>query len=110
MNRSTLKSYKYIARWKGALALLVLYVALEFSTLKIGSDWGVFLYVTLHFVIMPLLSICVIVLTIIAAYHVNSISRKLILCSSIMVPGTILFIAFTGSTMMIKILGVDFNR
>ncbi len=59
-----LNKLKYtFSGWTGALILLIIYLASEFGTVALGGDFGGFLYVTMHFIVNPLLGVLVIVLT-----------------------------------------------
>lgn len=96
--------------WKGSFLLLALYLISEIGLVKLGDNSGAFLYVTFHFIIMPLLSIFVIILTILKIYYGKGMKRKLLLAGSIIIPALIVFIAVTGDTTLPKLLNVDFNR
>jgi len=96
--------------WKGAFLLLVLYLLSEIGFVKLGGNTGAFLYVTFHFIIMPLLSICVITLTLRRIYCAATMKEKFVLLGSIVIPALIIFIAVTGDTTLPKMLQVDFNQ
>lgn len=90
--------------------LLSLYIFLEIIFAKIGGNTAAFLYVTFHFIIMPLIAILVLILTTRQISRANTITAKLLLLSSLAIPMMVLYIAVTGDTTLPKILNVDFNR
>ena len=84
--------------WPVSILLLILYVASEWgSRYLIGGDSGAFLYVTSHFIVMPLLSIVIIVLTTIRVVRTPGTSQRILVFSSIAIPCAILLIAVSGS-------------
>jgi hypothetical protein len=101
---------KYFNGWKGAFLLLVLYLFSEIGFVKLGGDTGAFLYVTIHFILMPLLSILLIIFTIRRIYYASGVKKKLLLAGSVIIPAFIVFIAVTGDTTLPKLLNIDFNR
>lgn len=96
--------------WKASLILGVAYVLAEFATYKAGGDLGAFLYVTMHFVLMPLASMFVIGATAVRVLSMETMLQKLVGCGAIIVPATIIFLAFTGNTITMDLFGIDFNR
>lgn len=108
--KTTQKSWTYFAGWRGSFSLLILYFVLEFGTYKIGGDWGAFLYVTFHFILMPLLSMCLLIITLLYVVKASGISKKILIFSSIAIPIYIIIIAFTGNTIMVDLLNIDFNK
>ena len=68
-----LNKLKYtFSGWTGALILLIIYLASEFGTVALGGDFGAFMYVTLHFIVNPLLSVLVIVAISMMAVNVQA--------------------------------------
>ena len=104
------QNMKYFTGWKGSLILLAAYMASEFGFPKIGGDWSAFLYVTFHFVLLPILSLLVIGMTTVAIIKANGKSDRAILFSSLLVPIFIIIVAATGTTYFAKMLDVDFNK
>jgi len=96
--------------WKVSLILGVAYLLAEFATYKIGGDLGSLLYVTMHFVVMPIASMVVIGATLFRAMSMDTILKKLTACGSLVVPATILALACTGSTIAIDFFGINFNE
>jgi uncharacterized membrane protein YhaH (DUF805 family) len=96
--------------WTGAIILMVLYFSTEIGFVKVGANLGAFLYVTFHFIIMPLLSIFVIAITLRRIYYAGTMKKKFLLLSSLIIPALIIFIAVTGDTTLPRLLNVDFNR
>jgi hypothetical protein len=82
--------------WPASLLLAILYVALELGSFLIGGDSAGFLWVTVHFVVMPLLSLLVLLFNLIQTYRTSGVVRKAIVLSSSVVPVAIIFIALTG--------------
>ena len=60
---------------RGAGLLLALFLLLEMGPPKMGGDSAAFLYVTFHFIVLPVLSICLLVATGFKAYHTKDINR-----------------------------------
>jgi hypothetical protein len=100
----------YFTGWKGSIILLLVYVASEFGFPKLGGDWSAFLYVTFHFVLLPILSLLVVVVTTVGIIKANGKKERAILFSSLLVPIFIIVVAVTGTTYFAKILDVDFNK
>jgi hypothetical protein len=101
---------KRISGWYGSLILLALYLASEVGFSAVGGDWGSFLYVTSHFIIMPLLSFCIIVLTFIRLFNEKGVLAKFLTLCAIIVPVFIILLSLTGNTIMMDILDIDFNK
>lgn len=96
--------------WYGSLILLFAYLASEVGYGRLGGDLGGFLYVTFHFIIMPLGSICIIILTFIRIYRKGTLINRLLTLFSIVVPITIIYIAVTGSLITVHVFNIDFNK
>jgi hypothetical protein len=71
----------------------------------IGGDAGGFLFVTLHFVLMPLLSLALLVLITFRAVRSAGMMKKAAMLSSAIVPCLILWAAITGDLTLIRLLG-----
>jgi phosphoglycerol transferase MdoB-like AlkP superfamily enzyme len=96
--------------WYGSLILLFAYLASEVGYGRLGGDWGGFLYVTFHFIIMPLGSICIIILTFIRICRKGTLINRLLTIFSIVIPLTIILIAVTGSLITVHVFNIDFNK
>jgi len=101
---------KFCIGWKGSLILIVVYISSEFGFPKLGGDWSAFLYVTFHFVLLPVLSLFIIVMTTVAVIQAHGQTEKAILFSSLIVPIFIIVVAVTGTTYFAKLLDVNFNK
>ena len=112
MREEQLRSSMFVSLggWRGAGLLLAMFLLLEIGLPKIGGDSAAFLYVTFHFIVAPLLSICLLVATGLKAYRTKDLTARLLTLSSLIVPGLLLYNAFTGSTWLPELLGVDFNK
>lgn len=74
-----------------------------------GGDLGSFLYVTLHFILVPLLSLCIAVLTVVKTSQVKAVSKKFWTLLSLVVPVAIVYLAVTGSTWLPDSLKIHFD-
>ena len=102
--------FKVLGGWYGSLILLCAYIASEVGFGMLGGDWGGFLYVTFHFIIMPLGSICIVILTLIKIYREGTLINKLLTICSVIIPITIILIAVTGSLITVDLFNIDFNK
>lgn len=82
--------------WWRSILLLVVYVLAEWGCYRIGGDTGAFLYVTSHFIVMPLAALCFGVLTIIRVARTGGFKRRALELSSLSIPAAIILIAFSG--------------
>lgn len=103
-------NFKVRGGWSGSLVLLFLYFFAEIGFVKLGGDSGSFLYVTSHFIFMPLISIIVIILTLRRIYLAGTVKQIFLLLLSLVIPSVIIFVAVTGNATLPKMLQVDFNR
>lgn len=94
--------------WRGSIILLIVFIVSEIVTFKAGGDTGAFAYVTMHFVVMPLCSIYLIVLTIMSIYRCRQVKTMIILCVSLVIPITILYIGISGNILLPKLLKSTF--
>lgn len=94
--RPALNKMAGLSGWQLSGLLLVLYVTSEWGTYFIGGNHGAYLYVTTHFVVMPLLSVLTIVLTTVRTFHTPTTQNKVLLFSSLVIPCAIILIAITG--------------
>jgi hypothetical protein len=101
---------KYFGGWSGSLILLIVYLASEVGFSLLGGDWAGFLFVTFHFIVMPIGSILIIILTFIKIYRERTIINRLITFCSVIIPVAIILIAASGSLITIKLFGINFNR
>ena len=99
----------HVGGWFGAAILIVVFLLSEFIPVWIGGDLGGFLYVTFHFILVPLLSICVVVLTVIKTFQIKAVGKKLGTFLSAVVPIAILYLAVTGSAWLPRLLNIHFN-
>jgi hypothetical protein len=90
--------------WRGSLILLVVFIITEIVTYKIGGDTGPFAYVTLHFIVMPLCSVYLIVLTLISIFRCKQRKAIIILSASLIIPIAILYYGITGDILLPKLL------
>ena len=92
-----IRVHRCASGWRGSLMLAVMYVSLEVGTHFLGGDWGTFLFVTSHFVLMPFVGVLLILATILAAFRRgNSIRQKMLDLGSLVVPLAVITIAATG--------------
>jgi len=83
--------------WKGSVLLLLVYVILEVGTGLLGGDWGAFLYVTFHFVVMPILSLGVILVTIAVTLRQEATMwKRVAVLASVIIPAAIIGLAASG--------------
>jgi len=88
--------------------LLVAFVISEIFTYKIGGDTGAFAYVTMHFVVMPLCSVYLSVLTIIRIYRCRQAKDMIVLLVSLVIPITIFYFGISGNILIPKLLKSTF--
>jgi hypothetical protein len=100
----------FLRGWIGALALAIVYLATEFALFSIGGDWGAFLYVTFHFILGPIMSLVVLIATLLALRTPNTWPARGLLLLSTVVPFIILYLAITGSSLPLDLLGVRVRR
>ncbi len=94
--------------WSGSLILVLFLLISEIGSGIIGGDWGAFIYVTLHFVLIPFFSIAVLLVTIFKVYKLQKQVQKIITVTSVVIPLMILYLTITGSTLLSKFLKVNF--
>ena len=83
--------------WPASTLLLICNVVAEWFCIRaVGGDAGGFLFVTVHFVLMPVLSLSLLVFTTIRAVRTAGMLKKAAAFSSVIVPCLILWIAITG--------------
>jgi hypothetical protein len=83
--------------WRGSTLLLAAYVALEAGSRVVGGDWGAFVYVTCHFVVMPILSVGMILMTVRMALRSEGTAwARIATFSSVVVPTAIIALAVSG--------------
>ena len=83
--------------WRGSILLLVVYVIVEVGTGLLGGDWGAFLYVTFHFVVMPTLSLGVILLTTaVTVRQQATVWKRVAVLASVIIPAAIIGLATSG--------------
>jgi hypothetical protein len=83
--------------WAASALLLLANIAGEWLSLRtIGGDKGAFLFVTLHFVVVPALSIALIVYATVTALRTTGALRRLSALSAAIVPCVLLLIGITG--------------
>jgi len=92
--------------WSGSLILLFLLLSTEIILNIIDGDWGAFMFVTFHFVLIPLLSIIVLIITGLKVYKIQDKLQKIIILTSIIIPISILYISITGNTILMDILKI----
>jgi hypothetical protein len=82
--------------WPASLILTFLYFASELGSFAVGGDAGGFLWVTFHFVLMPLLSLGVLCWAVVRTLRTTGAVRKFVVLSSSVIPVAIIFVAITG--------------
>ena len=96
--------------WSGSLILAFLLLVTEVSLHFIGGDWGAFLFVTFHFVLLPVMSVIVLLITGFKIYKMQERMQKIMTLMSISIPLGILYISVTGNTFLMEVLQIDFNK
>lgn len=96
--------------WTGSFILLMVLLLTEIGSYIIGGDWGAFLFVTFHFILIPLFSMFVLCITGIKVYKMQKQLSRIGTFLSVIIPLSILYIAITGSTLLIKLSNINFNR
>lgn len=91
--------------WPASVLLLLLNVTSEFICVHLGRDAGPFLWVTVHFILMPLLSIALIVLIFIRTFRTPGVYRKLLVFSAASIPCLILLITARADLGFSRYLG-----
>jgi hypothetical protein len=97
--------YPAMSGWRGSILLLVMYVLAEWGCHLLGGDTGALLYVTSHFIVMPLAALCVGVLSIIRVARMPGFKRKVLELSSLSIPAAIILIAVSGHPGLSRYLG-----
>ena len=87
-----MKTWRSFIGWPASLILLISYVLSESACLLIWGNLGGALWVALHFVLMPVLSVVLAVLIILEARS-GGVAHRLVLLSSLLIPGLIVQIA-----------------
>jgi hypothetical protein len=100
-----IKKRKELGPWQISALLLMLYLGSECGTYLIGGDRGAFLYVTTHFVVMPLISLGAIVVIAILSARTSTPGKRLLLLSSVVIPVAIIAIAATGHPGLSRLFG-----
>jgi len=100
----------FLGGWSGSLILTFLLLLTEIILNIIGGDQGAFMFVTFHFILIPLLSIIVLVITGIKICKIQERTQKIIILTSIIIPISILYISITGNTILIDILKINFSN
>ncbi len=96
--------------WSGSVILVIALLLPEIGSYIIGGDWGSFLFVTFHFILIPLFSIFVLCITIIKVYKMQKHLSRIVAFLSVIIPLSILYIVITGSTVLMEFLNINFNR
>ncbi len=96
--------------WSGVSILLAVFLLFEIGLPKAGGDWAAFLYVTCHFIVIPLWSAFILILTALKAYQTKNILVRMLTLSSMIIPGLLLYTTAQGSTWLPTLLGVNFNK
>ena len=99
------KGIRRFIGWPASAVLLAFYSVSEWLCWRIGGDSGAFMFVTLHFVMMPLLSVALVVMIVVQTLRAKSWSRKLSLLSSVFVPALIVLIAVRGDPGLVRLFG-----
>ena len=105
IDKATIAQLRRFGGWQGSLLLVVIYVFLEVGTSLLGGDWGAFLYVTFHFIVMPLLALGVILVTLILALvQQGTLWARVVIFGSVIVPAAIIGLAFSGEPGLARLL------
>lgn len=96
--------------WSGSLILAFLLLVTEIILNIVGGDWGAFMFVTFHFILIPLLSIIVLITTGFKIRKIQGGMGKLITLTSIIIPIGILHLSTTGNTILMEILKIIFSN
>jgi len=84
--------------WRGSILLLAAYVILEVGSGLLGGDWGALLYVTFHFIVMPILSLGLMLLTVTLTLRQSaSVWNRLAALGSLIIPAAIIGLAVSGA-------------
>lgn len=91
--------------WRGSVLLLAIYVLLEVGSRLLGGDWGAFLYVTFHFIVMPILALGVTLVTVaLALGQEATLWKRLGLLASVIIPAAIIGLAVSGEPGLARLL------
>ncbi len=100
----------FFSGWRAAGVLLIGILLVEVGLSKMGGDSAAFLYVTFHFIVVPLWSVCVLIATVLNAFRIKIVSARVLTLSSIIIPIFLLYITCSGNTWLPELLGVNFNK
>ena len=103
--KSKTNGMKRIIGWPASIALAILYGVTEWLCCLIGGDLGSFMVVTLHFIVMPVMSIALIVVTVVLSFRERGWFRRFILLSSLLLPSLIILIAVSGEPGLLRFFG-----
>jgi hypothetical protein len=70
-----------------------------------GGVTGQFMWVTLHFIVMPILSAVLLVLICVRVFRERGIARKLILFGSVSLPSLVILLAFRTDPGTLQLFG-----
>ncbi len=104
------KTLGILGGWSGSAILLLVLVISEMGSHIIGGDWGAFLYVTFHFILIPIFSVIVVGVT---GFKVNKMQQQLprvVSSLAVIIPLSIIYLTVTGSTWLTELFKIDFNR
>jgi len=91
--------------WPGSILLLLIYVILEVGSSLVGGDWGAFLYVTFHFIVMPILAVGAILATLARAVGQQAtVWKTIVTLGSVIIPLGIIGLAVSGEPGLTRLL------
>lgn len=93
-----------------SLVLLAIYISVEKSIDALGGDWGGFLFVAAHFILLPLTAVAFIVFSAKRLPVPAGKTDLIVFSASIAIPIAIIYFAATGSPVPIVLMGINFNK
>ena len=91
--------------WPASIALFAADCVAEWTCRFMGGNLGPFMWVTLHFIIMPILSAALLVLICVRVFAEKGVKRKLILFGSVSLPSLIILLALRTDPGTLKLFG-----
>jgi hypothetical protein len=100
-----IRSLSSCGGWRGSALLLAGHLALEAGSRLLGGDWGAFVYVTGHSVVVPILSVGMILVTLgMTLRSEGKTWARAATLSSVVVPAALLALAASGEPGLARLL------
>lgn len=99
----------FLGGWTGLLWLIGIILLTELGGVRLGGDRGAFWWTTFHFIGNPLVCVAYSILTAVKAFQFRkSAGAKLFHMLPLAIPLGFVYLAFTGNTWWLEVLGVRF--